>query len=302
MRRQPGGQLHTRGHKEKNHSWCWQARQVLRLTLPSPPRSRSGRKEGSVRGQLEEGRTSQCVPQGLLGLVQGRLSVFVADADQRPTGYQVLAATGREGEAGRQPLLATQPTWGYGQARHRLLEAPTHLRHLLLGPETGVMERGVAVLVGGIDVCLELDQLHRERREDQGGSGHWDCNSSLPPPACLHAPPQAGSCRGQAGRPGVPTFWTMSRCPWLAARCRGVSSPRFMTLMRAPRITSMSTTLERPSRQAQCRGLKPWSSLAGRQEAREAVAGGRKAGREAAPSHSRPPSFPLLRPAPAGGP
>lgn len=53
----------------------------------------------------------------------------------------------------------------------------------------------------------------------------------------------------------------MSRCPWLAARCRGVSSPRFMTLMRAPLMMSMSTTLERPSRHAQCRGLKPWSSL-----------------------------------------
>lgn len=55
----------------------------------------------------------------------------------------------------------------------------------------------------------------------------------------------------------------MSRWPWLAARCSGVSSPRFMTLMRAPRMMSMSTTLERPSRQAQCRGLNPWSSLQG---------------------------------------
>lgn len=61
------------------------------------------------------------------------------------------------------------------------------------------------------------------------------------------------------------TFCTMSRWPWLAARCSGVSSPRFMTLMRAPRMISMSTTLERPSRQAQCKGLKPWSSLWGRQ-------------------------------------
>lgn len=57
------------------------------------------------------------------------------------------------------------------------------------------------------------------------------------------------------------TFPTMSRCPWLAARCRGVSSPRFMTLMRAPLMMSMSTTLERPSLHAQWRGLKPWSSL-----------------------------------------
>uniref|UniRef100_A0A8C6XAY9 Ribosomal RNA-processing protein 8 n=1 Tax=Naja naja TaxID=35670 RepID=A0A8C6XAY9_NAJNA len=68
----------------------------------------------------------------------------------------------------------------------------------------------------------------------------------------------------------------MSRCPWLAARCKGVSSPRFMTLMRAPRMTNMSTTLERPSRQAQCRGLKPWSSLPGREEAREGSGGGRQ--------------------------
>lgn len=57
------------------------------------------------------------------------------------------------------------------------------------------------------------------------------------------------------------TFATMSRCPWLAAKCRGVSSPRFMTLMRAPLMMSMSTTLERPSLHAQWRGLKPWSSL-----------------------------------------
>lgn len=57
------------------------------------------------------------------------------------------------------------------------------------------------------------------------------------------------------------TFPTMSRCPWLEAKCRGVSSPRFMTLMRAPLMMSMSTTLERPSRHAQWRGLKPWSSL-----------------------------------------
>lgn len=79
---------------------------------------------------------------------------------------------------------------------------------------------------------------------------------------------EGGSSR--AGLLGTPradggTFCTMSRWPWLAARCSGVSSPRFMTLMRAPRMISMSTTLERPSRQAQCRGLKPWSSLKGQQ-------------------------------------
>lgn len=53
----------------------------------------------------------------------------------------------------------------------------------------------------------------------------------------------------------------MSLCPWLAARCSGVSSPRFITLMRAPLMMSMSTTLLLPSLQAQWRGLKPWSSL-----------------------------------------
>lgn len=57
------------------------------------------------------------------------------------------------------------------------------------------------------------------------------------------------------------TLPRMSRCPWLAARWSGVSSPRFITLMRAPLIMSMSTTLERPSRHAQCSGLNPWSSL-----------------------------------------
>ncbi|TNN79009.1 hypothetical protein EYF80_010688 [Liparis tanakae] len=59
----------------------------------------------------------------------------------------------------------------------------------------------------------------------------------------------------------VCTFATMSRCPWLAARCNGVSSPRFITLIRAPRMMSMSTTPPRPSLHAQWRGLKPWSSL-----------------------------------------
>lgn len=57
------------------------------------------------------------------------------------------------------------------------------------------------------------------------------------------------------------TLPRISRCPWLAARWSGVSSPRFITLMRAPLIMSMSTTLERPSRHAQCSGLNPWSSL-----------------------------------------
>lgn len=70
-----------------------------------------------------------------------------------------------------------------------------------------------------------------------------------------------GGGEGQMLAQGTGTFCTMSRWPWLAARCSGVSSPRFMTLMRAPRMMSMSTTLERPSRQAQCRGLNPWSSL-----------------------------------------
>lgn len=57
------------------------------------------------------------------------------------------------------------------------------------------------------------------------------------------------------------TLATMSRWPWLAARCSGVSSPRFMTLMRAPRMMSMSTTPLLPSLHAQWRGLNPWSSL-----------------------------------------
>jgi len=55
----------------------------------------------------------------------------------------------------------------------------------------------------------------------------------------------------------VRTLARMSRWPWLAARCRGVSSPRFMTLMRAPLMMSISTTPERPSRHAQCNGLNP---------------------------------------------
>lgn len=57
------------------------------------------------------------------------------------------------------------------------------------------------------------------------------------------------------------TLATMSRWPWLAARCSGVSSPRFMTLIRAPRMMSMSTTPLLPSLHAQWRGLNPWSSL-----------------------------------------
>lgn len=98
-----------------------------------------------------------------------------------------------------------------------------------------------------------------------GGGGTWRGVQRV------HGRRQGAAGQGLLGTPwqcsgwGGGTFCTMSRWPWLAARCSGVSSPRFMTLMRAPRMISMSTTLERPSRQAQCRGLKPWSSLKGQQ-------------------------------------
>lgn len=57
------------------------------------------------------------------------------------------------------------------------------------------------------------------------------------------------------------TIWTISLWPWAAPRCRGVSSPRLVALIRAPLCISSSTILKCPSLAAQCNGLKPWSSL-----------------------------------------
>lgn len=57
------------------------------------------------------------------------------------------------------------------------------------------------------------------------------------------------------------TKCTISWWPWAAAKCRGVSSPRLVELMRAPLCTSISTIFKCPSLAAQCSGLNPWSSL-----------------------------------------
>ena len=57
------------------------------------------------------------------------------------------------------------------------------------------------------------------------------------------------------------TFWRISRCPWLAARWSGVSSPILVCVTRAPRDNNMSTILPWPSFAAQWRRLNPWSSL-----------------------------------------
>lgn len=59
---------------------------------------------------------------------------------------------------------------------------------------------------------------------------------------------------------------TTSRCPCATARWRGMSSPRLVGLMRAPRVTSMSTMPRWPSLAAQCSSENPWSSLGRRRK------------------------------------
>ena len=49
----------------------------------------------------------------------------------------------------------------------------------------------------------------------------------------------------------IPTIRTISRCPWLAARCKAVSSPILVALMRAPLMINMSTIFAQPSLAAQ---------------------------------------------------
>ena len=53
----------------------------------------------------------------------------------------------------------------------------------------------------------------------------------------------------------------MSLWPWAVARCSGVSSPMLVALILAPRWISKVTKFKWPSLAAQCKGLKPWSSL-----------------------------------------
>lgn len=59
----------------------------------------------------------------------------------------------------------------------------------------------------------------------------------------------------------IPTICTISRCPWAAAKCKGVSSPLFVAFTRAPLLSNISTILTFPFLDAQCKGLNPWSSL-----------------------------------------
>lgn len=134
--------------------------------------------------------TPQGVPQGRLGFVQGRLPIFVADADQSPTADQVLVRTERATVA-RDPgklsapqqapqnclpaCLLSMPTGPTTLApsmaiskhhTHTTRCAPPpdpagnpHLGHLLLAPEAGIMQGGVPVLVHCVDVSFELDEL-----------------------------------------------------------------------------------------------------------------------------------------------
>lgn len=53
----------------------------------------------------------------------------------------------------------------------------------------------------------------------------------------------------------------MSKWPWAAARCNGISSPILVELTRAPRCKSISTNLVWPFIDTQCNKLNPCSSL-----------------------------------------
>ena len=54
---------------------------------------------------------------------------------------------------------------------------------------------------------------------------------------------------------------TISRWPCAVAKCNGVSSPMFVAFTLTPRWMSRVTKFRWPSLAAQCKGLKPWSSL-----------------------------------------
>ncbi len=131
-----------------------------------------------------------------------------------------------------------------------------YLCHFVLAPEAGVVERCVSMLVDCIGVCFALNQLafagHKERKLNKKASFSplRRCKQTHAPGPLVTTP-----------RVSVCTLATMSLCPWLEARCSGVSSPRFITFIRAPLMMSMSTTPLLPSLHAQWRGLKPWSSL-----------------------------------------
>lgn len=155
--------------------------------------------------------TFQDLSQRRLGFVDGRLAVFVGNADQGPVAHQVL----KEGKgsicgsaAPSQPLPAhpasclvpprvpSAPSLGSCP----LPSASAHLGHLVVAPEAGVVQRRVPVLVHGVDVCFELHQL------GAGGRSPLTQSGSPPPPA-----PRAAVGRGLSTDAGH--SWGCWRCP-----------------------------------------------------------------------------------------
>lgn len=96
--------------------------------------------------------TFQDLSQWRLGLVRGGLTIFVSNADQGPAAHQVLWEQGARTVVWDLPSVPLPPC-------PASCPAPTHLSHLLVSPEAGIVQRRVAVLVHCIDVCLELHQL-----------------------------------------------------------------------------------------------------------------------------------------------
>lgn len=141
-----------------------------------------------------------------------------------------------------------------------------YLCYLVLSPEAGVVEWRVSVLVDCVGVCFALDELAFSMKKNLLADWHSELQlknkkhqlKRILKPSTI-----------KQHRVYLHTLATMSLCPWLAARCKGVSSPLFITLIRAPLMMSMSTTPLLPSLHAQWRGLKPWSSLNHREKQKE---------------------------------
>lgn len=87
-------------------------------------------------------------------LVHGGLSVFITDAHLGPISHEILR---RKIASVRYYITRAIPNDHQGEG--------THLSHLVLSPETGIMQRGVSMFVGCIGVRFALDQLERNRNK-----------------------------------------------------------------------------------------------------------------------------------------
>lgn len=155
-------------------------RAVSRSQLWRGGRGRAGtRQEGAGRGR---GQTSEQLSQGCLGFVHRHLSVLVTDADEGPVSHQVLRSkvavvravpSDRKCRHSRGPArVSPAPLTGWAEGleplpraltllpTHPRAQGPsTHLCHLVLTPEAGVVQRHVPMLIHCVDVSFVLQEL-----------------------------------------------------------------------------------------------------------------------------------------------